>query len=351
TQVPLSMNGDVPQIFVFRVYGAGVFFFILASSALSLSPSLVLWTGATVVAAMWGAWVWIVSGMERRVSWDDLPQGSNAEQYMAIVLDPDFTGIGNRVIETLLLLATSFVTAVAVQRARDMLRRRMAAERSRAEATAIFGRFVPTEVATAISARGGAMAPSARRATVMFVDVEGFTRFAEGASPDRVVAVLDAFFESVSDIVAAHRGVVVNLTGDAALAAFNAPLENARHAADALAAAEAVLAHCGDADFAGERLGVRIGLATGAVAAGVVGGAGRRAYTLYGDTVNMAQRLERLNKDYGGRLLATEATWVEAGGPSALVRLGDETLRGRTAATVVYGRAAEAASEAPRRAG
>ncbi|MEM8752928.1 MAG: hypothetical protein AAGF90_08135, partial [Pseudomonadota bacterium] len=111
TQVPLSMNGDVPQIFVFRVYGAGVFFFILASSALSLSPSLVLWTGATVVAAMWGAWVWIVSGMERRVSWDDLPQGSNAEQYMAIVLDPDFTGIGNRVIETLLLLATSFVTA------------------------------------------------------------------------------------------------------------------------------------------------------------------------------------------------------------------------------------------------
>ena len=62
---PLALEGSVPQIFVFRVYNFGIFFFVLATSALSLSPGLVLWTGAGAMFAIWGAWGWIVLQMDR----------------------------------------------------------------------------------------------------------------------------------------------------------------------------------------------------------------------------------------------------------------------------------------------
>lgn len=126
------------------------------------------------------------------------------------------------------------------------------------------------------------------------------------------------------------------------MAAFNAPLENPGHAAGALAAAKDILAAAESERFEGERLLVRVGVATGPVAAGTVGGRERRAYTLYGDTVNLAQRLEALNEETGTRLLVAEASWRAAGMPAGYAEIRRAAVRGRTAPVAVYAPAAGA---------
>lgn len=337
--VPLSIEGDVPQIFVFRVYGAVIFFFLLATSALSLSPRLVLWTGAMAVLALWSAWGWIVWQMDRVVTWSAIANDRTARKYIEIVLDPDHVGLANRATETILLLATAAVTAAAVARARNLIRSQLEAERARSHMTEVFGRFVPAEVTEALTDADGNLPATARTATVMFVDIEGFTPFAERSSPDHIVAVLDAFFETVSDIAGRHRGVCISLIGDAALVAFNAPLANDEHARAALDAVDDLLAEVARRDFAGETLAIRVGLATGPVSAGTVGGRGRRAYTLYGDTVNLAQRLEALNKDLGTTVLIDDATWRNAGLPPSYSPARPTTVKGRETPVEIHARA------------
>ncbi len=327
--IPLSLHGEVPQIFVFRVYGIVVFFFLLALSALSLSPRLVLWTGAMAVLAIWGAWAGIAFQMDHWVTWADLPAERTAAKYIEIVLNPDHVGVAHRVTETIFLTATSIVTAAAVQRARRLLGDQIAAEQARGRVAEVFGRFVPEEVVDQISDAGGTLPPVRRQASVLFVDIEGFTRFAEGAAPDRIVEVLDAFFDRVTRIINEERGVVISFIGDAAMGSFNAPLPVADHASRALRAARAILADARDNRYAGEVLSIRIGIATGPVAAATVGGYGRRAYTLYGDTVNLAQRLEAMNKDTGTRLLVDQTTWDAAKMPGEARSMGAPTIRGR----------------------
>jgi len=347
---PLSREGEVPQIFVFRVYGIGIFFFLLATSALSLSPRLVLWTGFCAVVALWGAWVAIVLDMERVITWAEIAGQRTAEKYVEIVLDPAHIQLANRFVETLLLAATAAVTAAAVHRARQLLRDQMAAESARSRVAEVFGRYVPPQVAAEISASGGTLRPETRTATVMFVDIEGFTGIAERVAPETLVVILDTFFDTVTDMVQAEQGVVISFIGDAALAAFNAPLANPDHAASACRAARALLDKVDATAFGGQRLAIRIGIATGEVAAATVGGRGRRAYTLYGDTVNLAQRLEVMNKETGTRHLMSGETWEAAGRPDSFQEVGEVQVQGRARPVRVFGPAG-AAPAGPERAG
>ena len=334
--IPLSLHGDVPQIFVFRVYGVKVFFFLLATSALSLSPRLVLWSGFASVAAIWGVWGWIVSGMETWVRWSAITEDRSAEKYIEIVLDPNFIGLAERGTDTVVIMLTAIVIAAAVQRARRMLRNQIESERARTEVAEVFGRFVPEEVVETLSTSAGSLPPESREATVLFLDIAGFTKFAEAASPVRIVSVLDAFFDAVSSVVSKHRGVMISLIGDAAMVSFNAPLENKDHPTCAIQAARELLHLARNQTFEGETLKIRIGIASGVVAAGTVGGRGRRSYTLYGDTVNLAQRLEAHNKETATQLLVDESTWQAAGEPDALVNAGSCPVRGREAPTTLY---------------
>ena len=116
--MPLSVGGDVPQIIAFRAYGVTYLFLVLSVAALSLSPGLVMWTGVVCVTGLWIAFGWVVLGMERTLSWGDLPPGPSGEQYLEIFLDPDFIGTGNRIEESLFILLSAAILAFAVRRAR-----------------------------------------------------------------------------------------------------------------------------------------------------------------------------------------------------------------------------------------
>lgn len=321
--VPVSFGDEVPRIFVFRGFGIGVLFIVIAAAALSLMPALVLFSGVATTLGLWIVFFVITTGMEQTVSWGDMPPAPTVAEFYAVILSPDFVGRGNRVTETLALLSVAALLALAVARARAVVRARAIADGQRLRALQVFGQYVPPAVAEQLVAHPERTAPQVREATVLYADVEGFTRFAEGRPPAQVMASLSTLFEAVGRTVVAERGVVIGFAGDAVLCAFNAPVDCHDHAACALRAARAIAARKDDG------LTLRIGVATGTVAAGTVGGAGRQAYTIYGDTVNLAQRLETANKDKGTLVLVDERAWQAAGRPEGYRSVGSLLVRNR----------------------
>jgi class 3 adenylate cyclase len=166
-------------------------------------------------------------------------------------------------------------------------------------------------------------------ATILFCDIEGFTQLTETLGPVKIVDVLNAFFSAMVDILEQHGGVVTQFQGDAILATFNVPVTDANHASNAIHAAQQMLNCVAGNEFGGESLNVRIGINTGSVVAGAIGAKGRLNYTVHGDTVNLAARLEALNKEYGSRLLISESCAAQAR-DCELSRIGEVTVRGQT---------------------
>ena len=238
----------------------------------------------------------------------------------------------------IILCTAAVVTAAAVQRARRMLRQQLAAEDERSRVAEVFGRYVPAVVAAQISKAGGTLPPDNREATVLFVDIEGFTSIAERVPrPGEIVEILDAYFDTVSEIVQANNGVVISFIGDAALAAFNAPLGPARSCRSRAPRRERTVVTCGPAELWRASSGHSCRHCDGSrLRQRRLAGRGRRAYTLYGDTVNLAQRLEQMNKQTGTRCLLSADTWKAAGNPADLTEIGVVRVKGRESEVAVY---------------
>jgi adenylate cyclase len=235
------------------------------------------------------------------------------------------------------MLVVTAVLAVAIARNRDLLRRSVV----EASAARDLSRFVPAEVASQVStaeAQVDVGQGEERQATIMFADIEGFTSISETLTPRELIDLLNEYFAVVSGPIERHGGVLSAYIGDAILATFNLPRSRAEHAADAVRAALDIQALLEQHRFAGGLgLRARIGLNTGLVVGGIVGTANRLAYTVYGDEVNLAARLEPLNKQFGTYVLVSEQTRDAAGAESfAFRRLTEIMVRGRRKPTVVY---------------
>jgi adenylate cyclase len=197
------------------------------------------------------------------------------------------------------------------------------------------GHYVPMPVARALVAGGGRLDPVEAKATILMCDIEGFAALTDSIGPRRVFDFLNAYFELLVEIVERHGGVVTQFQGDAILAVFNVPLPDRDHAAQALRAALEIVRACGERSFAGVRARNRIGLATGRVIAGAVGSHGRLSYTVHGNAVNLAARLEMLNKDYGTRILLPGKTAERCPG-FALRKVADAQVRGYVETVALY---------------
>ena len=197
---PLTSGGEVPQNLVFFTSRPEYYYLIVAVSVLALSPALVLWTGLCAVIGLAGVTAWIMAGMERVVGLGDLPPLPSREDYFAVVLNPDFLGVGFRVNEGVVLALVTCVAALAVHRARNMVRAHAAAEAERSRIHRIFGRYVPAQVAEQLI-QAGQLAPQQREASIIFADIEGFTRLSETLPPSRVIAMLNSFFSAATAII------------------------------------------------------------------------------------------------------------------------------------------------------
>jgi adenylate cyclase len=177
-----------------------------------------------------------------------------------------------------------------------------------------FSLYLPTAVvdrmleADRLPALGGEL----REITAMHSDLEGFASLAERLAPAELVEVINEYLTAMTDIIEAEGGFVDKYVGDAIVAVFGAPLDDkqhALHAARAALACRAKLARMSEDQeiFRGQRLRARIGLSTGEALVGNIGSRRRFNYTVMGDTVNVAARLEGANKVYGTGILATDA--------------------------------------------
>ena len=197
------------------------------------------------------------------------------------------------------------------------------------------GRFVPEEVASSLLAGGGDLAPQQSEATILFSDIESFTRLTEQLGPIKIVEVLNAYFSSMFDVLERHGGVVTQFQGDAILATFNVPIADKAHACNALLAAREMLATTTREEYCGERINIRIGINTGMVVAGAIGAYDRLNYTVHGDAVNLAARLEAMNKEYGTRLMLSEQT-TQRIADVQFVEMGETRIRGQSQSIKLY---------------
>lgn len=148
----------------------------------------------------------------------------------------------------------------------------------------------------------------------MFVDIRSFTAAARSRTPAEVVERLDAVFEILVDAVDRHNGIVNKFLGDGLLAIFGAPIDDPLEAANAVEAAREMLSAI-DASNVGNSWPIRLGIGIhiGQAVAGTVGSPRRKEYTVIGDTVNLASRLESLNKEVGSQLIVSDTVREAAG--------------------------------------
>ena len=209
------------------------------------------------------------------------------------------------------------------------------AERQRLQAA--FGTYVDPALAARLLEQGDDVFTGERReVTVMFVDIRDFTSFAEANTAEDTVSRLKAVFEIVVPAVVDAGGHVNKFLGDGALAVFGAPNDLVDHADAAVSAA--VLIHCLVAERFSGALRIGIGINTGVVIAGTIGGGGKLEFTLIGDPVNVAARVEQLTKITGDAILVTDHT-VDALNrrPRGLADRGSHELKGKLAAVKVFG--------------
>ncbi|MGC2783088.1 MAG: adenylate/guanylate cyclase domain-containing protein [Roseiarcus sp.] len=227
--------------------------------------------------------------------------------------DPDLS-IGYHLTRSAVLLAAGLLAGYVGATIKSHFGRALAATSARDEVTNLFGQHVSPQVVERLIAIGAAELSEMRRVCVMFVDIRSFTAAARTRTPAEVVARLDAVFEILVDIVDRHNGIVNKFLGDGLLAIFGAPIDDPLEAANAVAAAREMLSAV-EASNADDPWPIRLGIGihVGQAVAGTVGSPRRKEYTVIGDTVNLASRLESLNKEVGSQLVVSEAVREAAG--------------------------------------
>ncbi|MBR1148616.1 adenylate/guanylate cyclase domain-containing protein [Bradyrhizobium sp. AUGA SZCCT0431] len=229
----------------------------------------------------------------------------------------------------IILICGMLAGAVGVQLRRQFEASILAAT-ARDRITNLFGQHVSPQVVERLMAEGAATGSEIRRVAVMFVDFRSFTAGASTRTPQEVVDRLDGAFAVLVDILDRHGGIVNKFLGDGFLALFGAPFDAGNAAHRAVAAAREMLEANERANQASSwPLRIGIGIHVGEVVAGNIGSPRRKEYTVIGDTVNFASRLEALNKDFNSQFLISEAVHDALGEECRdAVALGEVPVRG-----------------------
>ena len=231
---------------------------------------------------------------------------------------------------SLILLIGGVLAGAVGHQLRRQFEASIKAATARDRITNLFGQHVSPQVVERLMAEGTKTDSDIRRVAVMFVDFRSFTAGARTRTPQEVVDRLDGAFAILVDILDRHGGIVNKFLGDGFLALFGAPLEAPDPAHRAVAAAREMLeANNRFNEATSWPLRIGIGIHLGEVVAGNIGSPRRKEYTVIGDTVNFASRLEALNKDFNSQFLISEAVRDALGEACGdAVSLGEVVVRG-----------------------
>lgn len=215
----------------------------------------------------------------------------------------------------LLFLAANSLVMIALLFALDMSYGYFVESRTKRQITGLFGQYVPSELVEEMAEHpeSVSMEGDSREMTILFSDVRGFTSISEGLDPKELTLLMNEFLTPLSRVVHKHRGTIDKYMGDCIMAFWGAPLPDADHARHAILAGiemqatlKALQPHLKQHGWPEIRIGV--GVNTGRVSVGNMGSEVRVAYTVMGDAVNLASRLEGITKQYGVGIIVGENT-------------------------------------------
>src|ERR1700752_159774 len=254
-------------------------------------------------------------------------------------VEPILTGVPHHLLKGFLLLLTGVVTGLVTMQIRKRILSSFTVVEERNRISRTFGEYVSPEVMGKLMELKPDLRSENKNVCVMFLDIRDFTGFAEKRTPEEVVAYLESLFEFMIEIVNRHHGIINKFLGDGFMPVFGAPLSDGKDCVNALKAAQEILARVQQEVEAGTILPttVGIGLHAGEAVTGSIGSALRREYTVIGDVVNLAARIEKLNKRFDSRLLISEIVWqaVSSDGSKA-VPMGQVEVRGREQGIQIY---------------
>ena len=249
-----------------------------------------------------------------------------------------FTSMGPIVAKSWVMVVAGLVCGfVAAQ-----IRRRLAAalhslgEKNRV--VGMFGQYVSPAVVDQLLQQPVDARGEVRHVTIMFFDIRDFTAFAERRTPEEVVDYLNTLFGELIALVNANHGIINKFLGDGFMACFGAPLSDGEDTQNAVRAAMAIADTVERMNAAGTIPPTRIGMGlhAGAAVTGSVGSEERKEYTIIGDTVNLASRVEQLTKQYGAVLLVTDAVYRVVEGRYPARPLEPVTVKGRQEPVAIY---------------
>jgi class 3 adenylate cyclase len=207
----------------------------------------------------------------------------------------------------------------------------------------LFGRYLSDEVVAGLlaSPEGPKLGGEQRKVTLLMSDLRGFTPLTEGLGPERVLHLLNSYLATMADVILAHQGTIDEFVGDAILAIFGAPLARPDDARRAVACAVRMQAAIQELNRRNQEEGLPVlemGIAihTGEVIVGNIGSQQRLNYTVMGDAVNLAARLESANKLYGTSILVSEATMAACGPAVAFREIDHVRVIGRQAPVRIF---------------
>jgi adenylate cyclase len=207
----------------------------------------------------------------------------------------------------------------------------------------LFGQYVSKDVYEQLVANPdlARLGGQRRQMTVLFSDIRGFTTVSEKGQPEEIVAILNEYFTRMVEIVFAHKGTLDKFVGDMVMALFGAPLDDPDHAEHAVDAALEMIRELNrlNEKWTAEgrpALDIGIGISTGPMIAGNIGSEAIMSYTVIGDSVNLGARLESLNKEYGTRIIISEATRDALPGRYLFRPLGDVVVKGKTRPVAIF---------------
>jgi len=234
-----------------------------------------------------------------------LDKSSNA------TIEPILTSMPHHVIRGLLLLVIGVVTGLVTIQIKKRTLNSFATVEERNRIRRTFGEYVSPVVMEKLLTLKPHLASERRSVCVMFLDIRNFSTFAEKRTPEAVFAHLESLFEFMIEIVNRHHGIINKFLGDGFMAVFGAPVSNGADCLNGVEAAREIILRVEREVAASNVLPTRlgIGLHAGEAVTGSIGSALRKEYAVIGDAVNVASRIEQLNKEFGSQLLISETVW------------------------------------------
>jgi adenylate cyclase len=265
------------------------YFFFIILSALRLDFWLSAFTGAVAGASYLALTIWLLDDL--RGGWAETP-----ERLMGYIMRPVF------------LLLGGIIAGLVARQIRAGVMRSMRAAEERRQIVQMFGQHVSPAVVNQLLSQPTGITSELRPVCILVLDIRNFTAFAETASPDAVVRYLNRLWSNCVEVINRNHGIVNKFLGDGFMAVFGAPLMTENNCENAVRAARQILIDVENSAAAGEIPPTRVGLGlhAGDALVGNIGSAERREYTVIGDVVNVAFRIEKLNKELGSKLLISE---------------------------------------------